>query len=180
MSSVENWQLGNEKTVFTARIFSIESHLAKNPRNNIEAEYFTAKFPNFVNIIALTEEQDVILIRQFRHGSKKIEIELPGGCIDSGECPLEAGTRELAEETGYKGSNSQLIGDCLPNPAVQGNHCYTVLTQNCKLTYSRKLDDGEDIEVFKVPLGDIRKMITDGEITNSMVIAAFYYLQSHC
>lgn len=179
MSSIEKWQLSKEKTVFTARIFTVESHIAKNPRNNIEAEYFTLKFPDFVNVIAVTEDKNVVLIKQFKHGSKEIEIEVPGGCIDHGECPLEAGVRELAEETGYTGGKPQLIGTNLPNPAIQGNRCYTVLIENCHLSKARELDEGEDIEVFKIPLKDVKDMIINGKISNAMVIAAFYCLQNN-
>ena len=80
------------------------------------------------------------------------EVEIPGGCIDPREATLDAAARELAEETGYTGEKPQLIGQTSPNPSLQDNTCFTVLIKNCQLTQDVHLDDGEDIEVFKIPL----------------------------
>ena len=115
------------------------------------------------------------MTRQYRHGSKEIEIEIPGGVIDPGEDPLKAGMRELLEETGYTGDNARIIGEVNPNPALQENTCYTVFCDNARKVQEPELDEGEDIEILMKPLSEIKEMIRKQEITNAMVIAGFYY-----
>lgn len=178
MSSLQKWQLSKPKEIFHSKIFTIESHMAINPRNGVEDQYYTAKFPNWVNVIALTPQEEVILIRHFRHGSNRFEVEIPGGCIDPREATLDAAARELAEETGYTGEKPQLIGQTSPNPSLQDNTCFTVLIKNCQLTQDVHLDDGEDIEVFKIPLSEVRDLIFSGKISNTMAVSSFYFLQN--
>ncbi|MCH2207208.1 MAG: NUDIX hydrolase [Lentisphaerales bacterium] len=178
MSSLNKWQLSSSKVIFHSKIFTIESHWATNPRNGVSDEFYSAKFPDWVNVIALTPEEEVLLIRHFRHGTRKFEIEVPGGCIDKGENPLHAAVRELAEETGYSGDLPILLGQLSPNPSLQDNSCYTVLINNCQQTQAMNLDDGEDIEVFKVSLAEVKDLIFNGKISNTMVVSAFYFLQN--
>ena len=163
---------------FNSTIFTIESHLATNPRNGAQGKFFTAKFPDWVNIIALTPQHEVILIRHFRHGTRKFEIEVPGGCIEQDENPLHAAARELVEETGYTGDSPKLLGQTSPNPSLQDNSCFTILIENCQQTEEMNLDEGEDIEVLKVPLEEIKDLILSGKISNTMVVSAFYFLQN--
>ena len=96
-------------------------NLSVNPRNQQEHKFYVAEFPDWANIIALTPDNHVVLIRQYRHGSDRFEVELPGGCIDPGEAPLDAAVRELLEETGYSGENPVIIGQMSPNPSIPLN-----------------------------------------------------------
>ena len=156
----KQWKTLSHKTVLNSPIMRVEQKIAVNPRNDKECEFTTAHFPNWVNVIALTPEKEIILIRQFRHGTDIYEVETPGGCIDdTDKNPVEAGVRELLEETGYAGENARLIGQVSPNPAMQGNICFFVLVENAKLTSAQILDHGEDIEVFKVPYEEVHELI---------------------
>jgi len=174
---MDKWHINSRRNIFSSHIVNLEGRMSINPRNGNEAEYYIASFPDWCNVIALTPESEIILIRHFRHGSREFEIEFPGGCIDPGEDILKAAPRELEEETGYIGESPIQIAKFSPNPSFQTNHCYTVLIPNAKQLSVQNLDEGEDIEIFSVPVTNIPKMIKDGEITNSMIIAAFYFYE---
>lgn len=173
---MEKWPVKSTRELYKNRILTVNADLATNPRNQHQSEYYRIGFPDWINVIALTENHEVILVRQYRHGSQEIELEVPGGCIDFGEDPLEAGMRELLEETGYIGDNAKIIGTVNPNPALQSNTCYTAFCNNARKIQEPELDLGEDIEILHLPLDKINHAILHKEITNSMVIAAFHYL----
>jgi len=133
-----------------------------------------------VNIIAVTARKKIVMIRQFRHGNKKWEIEIPGGLIDKSDSdPLHAGQRELLEETGFKGENARLIGAVCPNPALQDNICHTVLVENARKVSGPAMEDCEDIETMLVSPEKAMKLIRDGKITHGLVLNAlmFYFME---
>ena len=174
---MDKWKINSTREIFASHIVNLEGRMSVNPRNGKEDEYYIASFPDWCNVIGITPKNEIILIKHFRHGSRDFEIEFPGGCIDEGENPLNAGKRELLEETGYEGNQPVQIANFSPNPSFQTNRCYTVLIENVRQVAEQSLDEGEDIEIFKRPINEIPKMIKDGEITNSMIVAAFYYYE---
>lgn len=134
-------------------------------------------FPGWVNVVALTPEREMILIRQFRYGSNKMEIEIPGGMINDHENPVDAGCRELLEETGYAGSNARIIGKVCPNPAIQRNYCYTVQVDNAVKMEEPSMDDMEDIECFVLSENKVMELIATGNIDHGLVLnAIMFYL----
>lgn len=171
---MQEWKIGEEEELFSCRIMKVTGCKATNPRNGFERDYFRAHYPDWVNVLAITENDELLLIRQFRHGSRKVEHEIPGGCIDPGEEPVTAGMRELLEETGFSGDNPQLIGQTSPNPAIQGNICYTVLTTNARKIQEPEMEDGEDIAFELIPMKEVPEAVKDGRISNSMVVAGLY------
>ena len=173
----QNWQVKSSRCIFDSPIVNLKVKLSVNPRNGHENEYYLAEFPNWANVIALTSDRQLVLIRHYRHGTAQLEVEIPGGCIEKGEAPLTAAIRELKEETGYTGQKPILLGRVSPNPSFQDNYCYTYLVENAVLSDQQEMDDGEDIEVFTYPLTEIDTLIENGELSNSMVIAALYLLR---
>ena len=176
---MNKWPITSSRELYKNRILTVSADLATNPRNQHQSEYYRLDFPDWINVIAITEEDEILLIRQYRHGSKEIELEVPGGCIDSGEDPLKAGMRELLEETGFTGDHAEIIGTVNPNPAIQSNTCYTAFCKNARKIQEPNLDPGEDIEIIRYPLSEINEAILQGKISNAMVIAAFHYLHLH-
>lgn len=130
-----------------------------------------------MNVVALTADEQVVLIKQYRHGIDAVTLEIPGGIIEVGETPLDAGVRELREETGFAGDDAALLGQVHPNPAYQTNICYTALVRNARLAGEQHQDGGEDIVVRLVPLSDVPKLISEGHITHALVVAAFHFLE---
>ena len=105
--------------------------------------------------------------------TKRMELEIPGGMIDPGEDPVTAGCRELVEETGFVGKNAKIIGRVCPNPAIQGNYCYTILVENSIRAADPHPDDMEEIDWLCVPEQDIVGYIRDGRIEQGLVLNAF-------
>jgi ADP-ribose pyrophosphatase len=154
----------------------IRRYLARSPRTGVARRIAVIDTFEWVNVVALTPERDVILVKQYRHGAAKVTLEIPGGIIDPGEDPAHAAARELREETGYSGGAPRFIGRVDPNPAILSNGCKTYLIEDCRKTDEIELDPGEDIEVTKIPLEEIPRAISDGRITHALVVCAFWWL----
>ena len=116
------------------------------------------------------------MIKQYRHGSKQITLEIPGGLVDPGDTPESAASRELLEETGYQAEEWKKIGVVNPNPAIFSNRCHTFLARNLMKVGSPTLDQTEDIDVVLFPLSEVPRLIRDGVIDHALVIAAFHWL----
>lgn len=158
------------------RVFQVARHDAKHPTAGDRRTFSVISSPDWVNVIALTADDRVVLVRQYRHGTDALTVEIPGGMIDPGEAPLEAAQRELLEETGYTAARWLELGSVQPNPAIQNNTCYTLLALDAAQTEAQRLDPGEAIDVFTAPLAELSDRISAGEITHALVIAAFFHL----
>jgi 8-oxo-dGTP pyrophosphatase MutT (NUDIX family) len=173
---IQPWRKLSSKPVGDYRIFTIRSDLKVSPRTGREHDFYVIESVNWVNVIALTTEGQLVMIDQYRHGSNTVEIEIPGGMIDPEDAsPLEAGLRELREETGYEGSEAKVIGQIFPNPAIMNNTCYTVLVRNCELKHATELDQGEDLAVRLVDLSEIPNLVQSGQVGHSLVAVALYH-----
>jgi 8-oxo-dGTP pyrophosphatase MutT (NUDIX family) len=129
---------------------------------------------DWINVIPLTPQKEVVMIYQYRHGIRDNTLEIPGGILEERDSPEAAARRELYEETGYKETEMLLLGSVHTNPAFLNNRCFTYLAKDVSLAGEQELDDKEDIEVVLKPLSDIPRLIREGKITHSLVLAAFY------
>ncbi len=161
----------NEEVILETVVGNISKTRYKTERTGVEHDYITFDFPNWVIIVAITADNKFVTIKQFRHGSKRVEIEFPGGCIDKTDSsPAEAAIRELREETGYIANSAKIIGKVCPNPALQDNYCYTVLLENVVKSDKLELEDTEDIETFLATRKELLSFIKDGSLQNGLVI----------
>ena len=168
------WTIISSHVDKSYRVFNLRHDLACSPRTNQTYDFYVLESPPWVNIIPLTPEYDVVLIRQYRFGIRDITLEIPGGLVEYADSPEEAARRELWEETGYREELLVPLGFIYPNPAIQNNLCYTYLARNVFHVGQRNQDEREDIEVVLRPLSDIPRLIKEGIITHALVIAAFY------
>ena len=176
---VEKWEKLASKQLSDYRIFKSRQDTRRSPRTGAVHTFFVLESPNWMNVIPLTPEGNVVFIHQFRHGSESVMMEIPGGLVDPGEAPAETARRELLEETGYAADEIVLIGTVTPNPAFLDNTCYSYLALNARKVQEPALEASEDIVVEEVPLAEVAGMVRNGRITHSLVIAAFYHLERY-
>jgi len=171
------WTIDAQRPVLDLGILTVRSVRARSQlRPDHASDFVVLDTADWVNVIALTNDDEVVLIEQYRHGTGAITLEIPGGMVDPGEDFLTAGARELAEETGYRGGVPEQIGVVEPNPALQSNRCATVLVRGVRQSGARALDPNEEIRVRTAPLADIPGLIRGGAITHALVVAAFHHL----
>lgn len=175
---IKRWERVSSKPVGNFRIFNIRSDVRVSPRTGREHDFYVIEAVNWVHVIALTKDGKLVMVEQYRHGSDTIELELAGGMIDPKDVsPLEAGLRELREETGFEGTQAEIIGQIYPNPAIMNNICYTVLVRDCELKHAPQLDQGEDLAVTLVDPAEIPGLIQQGRIGHSLVVVGLYYFE---
>ena len=159
------------------RIFSLRRERYESPRNGHTIGAVVLDAPDWVNVIALSDGGECVMIRQFRFGTDSITLEIPGGMIDAGEAPLDAAVRELREETGHTAERWTALGSVAPNPAFARNRLHTFLAEGCRRVGELQQDESEDIEVVSVPVAEIDGLIARGMIEHALVVVAFHKLQ---
>jgi len=171
---IKEWELIESKIDRDYRVFRIQAERALSPRTKKIGQFYTIDTNDWVNIIPVTANDEVVMIKQYRHGSKEITFEIPGGLVDEGD-HRKAALRELLEETGYAGENIELLGSVNPNPAIFNNLCHTYLVRNAKKVTEINLDADEDIEVIHMPIQEIPYLIEKGTISHALVVVGFYF-----
>ena len=173
---IQPWKTIRSKLLGDFSIFKLRSQISVSPRTGREHDFFILDSVNWVNVIAVTPDRQLVMVEQYRHGSNTVELEIPGGMMDAGETdPVATAVRELREETGYAGENARLLGKIHSNPAILSNVTYTVLIENCRLQHGVEFDSGEDLITHLVPVADIPKLVADEKIGHSLVVVALYY-----
>lgn len=170
---IKPWPKIRTRSNHSYRVFSVRTDLVLSPRTRRQHDFYIIESNDWVNIIPITEDHQVVMVRQFRHGPRKVTLEIPGGLVEDSDTPKKAAARELLEETGYRAKRWIKLGCVNPNPALFQNRCYTYLALDLRKVADINPDHTEDIEVVHVPLSEIPKFIRHGKIDHAIVIAAF-------
>lgn len=170
------WKETGSRTLVSTGVFELQERRSINPRTGAEIPFFVLESRPWANVIPLTEAGRVIMVRQFRQGTRAVTLEIPGGVIEPGESPEAGARRELLEETGYEAEAMEELGVVHPNPAIQDNVTYTYLATGLRRVADLDPDAAEDLEVVEVDLDEVDELICRGEVTHSLVVAAFYWL----
>lgn len=178
------WETLEEKVILKAHVFRYKQVRRKSPSTLQVGEFDIIQCSNWVNILAITPEQKVVLIKQFRHGINDYTIEIPGGAVNHSEDPLIGAKRELEEETGYTASKWVSLGKVDVNPSFMTNACETFLAIDAVKTKEQNLDPFEEIEVYLEDINLLPQLVQSGKIAHSLVIAGLYlyhvHLQQQC
>lgn len=141
----------------------------------VKDDYFVLEYPNWVNAVALTTDNKIIMVRQYRHAGDIISLEIPGGVIDGTEQPEDAIRRELLEETGYSFQTLELIATLYPNPATANNVTYTYLLKGGVKTDEQHLDEHEILNVEKYSIEELKQLLLENKIDQSLHASALFY-----
>ena len=142
-------------------------------------ETMILEFGTWATIVAITKQQEVILIKQYRHGAGRVIWETPGGLVEAGESPLHAAQRELLEESGYSAATWVNLGPISPNPDNHTNLMYSFLALDAEKVAAQNLDPTEEIEVYPTPIEEVIRMVRDGEILQALHVSALFLALAH-
>ena len=170
--SIEPWVTTKEELKYTTNIFKLLSRDMKLESEDHSATFSIIEAPEWMNVIPLTSENEIVLVEQFRYGIEEPTLELPGGMVDAGETHDETARRELLEETGYAGDTWSYLGKVSSNPAFLTNYTHLYVVQNCRKVQEQQLDGNERINIHTMPLDDFLKMVHEGTVHHSLVVAA--------
>lgn len=171
---MNKWTIQSETELFRKRLFAMKDMVCHHPDKGVTHRFFTLTSPDWINIVAVTEEGKIIMVRQHRLGTDEITLETPGGLVEGNEAPEDTARRELREETGYEAGEIHLLKKLTNNPAIFNNYIYYYFASNCKKIHEQHLDAAEDIEVSICSRDEIMDMIRKGQINHTIIISALY------
>lgn len=166
------WQRLGHTVRLATRIFDVHGVRYRHPGRGTERDFIVVRPPDWVNVVAVTGEGRVVLVRQFRFGIDGFSLEIPGGMMEPGEDPVAAGRRELREETGYAGGTARLLGSVHPNPAIQSNRCHYVVVEGVERSHGTEWDADEELQVELCAAAEAVRRVRDGEITHALAVNA--------
>jgi len=173
---INHWETISDEILGNLKIFDLHKVQRRNPVSDKEGTFVYLDSPSWVNIIPITRTGNIVLIKQFRHGTNEMTIEIPGGLVELNEDPGSAGERECLEETGYSSDmKAEILGLTTPNPAFINNKCFSYVWKDVECKSAQNLDGNEEIEVFEKSWDEVTDMIYRGIIHHSLVLNAFFY-----
>ncbi len=174
--SKPKWEIEQDNKVCETPIFSLHQIKLIPDQKRTAAEFFILNVPEWINIIAITPDNKILLVEQYRAGIDEPTLEIPGGVVDQEEDPLAAAKRELLEETGYASENWSELGKMSANPAIQNNYIQVYMAVDCIKVQDQQLDGTEDILLHQLPLPHFLELIKNGTVHHSVVLAAVAHL----
>jgi 8-oxo-dGTP pyrophosphatase MutT (NUDIX family) len=169
-----SWRLLLSEYVFKDRWFIARADTCEMPDGKIIHPYYVLEFPNWCNVVVVTQDEQLVFVRQYRHAIGQSILELPGGVIDKGETPEQAAIRETSEETGYLITNVQLLYSTAPNPATNNNTAYLFLATGAQLMTTQKFDEAEDMDVVLLSKQEAIQLLRSGEVKHAVQVGALY------
>jgi ADP-ribose pyrophosphatase len=166
------WDLISSREDRQYNLFSVEINTCKSPRTGLLHEFQILKSPDWVAVIALTQKKEVVLVNQFRHGTREMSLELPGGLVKEGQTPFKSASEELEEETGFLAPSLKLLGSMHPLPALFTNKFYVFLAEGVVPVGKLNPDETEELETILIPEEDLKDYVRNGKITCGIMIAA--------
>ena len=170
-----NWKTLNSEYISKHPYFTARKDICEMPDGKIVDAYYVVELPASVCALAITEDGNVLLAKQYRHPLEQTLIELPGGFVDAGEEPDIAIGRELLEETGHEFTSIECVGKVSANPGLLTGYTHLYLARGGKKVASQRLDHNEEIEVLQIPLEEVRTMFLNNEILQALHVSCLFY-----
>jgi ADP-ribose pyrophosphatase len=162
MPDTPQWQRVRSELLADLKLFRARFDFMKNPRNGATDRMIVLETPDAANVVAITKDQQMLFVEQYRFGISQRTLELPGGIVDMGEDQAVAAQRELREETGYTGSQWQYLGKIASNPVFMTNYIHHHLAEEVEQTHELHLDEGEALEVITMPVSEVFQRFREG------------------
>jgi len=169
------WKLLSSEYIHKGKWATLRIDKCKMPNGVIVDDYYVLEYDTWVNGVAITKDNEVLMVKQYRHAADIISLEIPGGVVDGGEDPQQALRRELLEETGYEFDDFEFLCKLCPNPSTGNNRVYSYLAKGGILVQEQALNDHEDIIVEKYSLQEIKQLLLENKIDQSMHCSALFY-----
>lgn len=154
---------------------TLRSDRCEMPKGHIVEDYYVLEYNNWVNAVAITEDEKVLMVHQYRHAAGIVSLEIPGGVIDAGESPEQALRRELLEETGYRFDDFELLSIVYANPSTANNHTYCYLARGGKRVQQQKLDEQEELVVETFTIDEVKKLLLNNKIAQALHCTGLFY-----
>ncbi len=169
------WKLVESAYVLQDRWLSLRADTCQLPSGHTLAPYYVLEYPAWVNVVAITPDHHLVLVRQYRHGIQQTVVELPCGTVEAGDSsPLAAMQRELLEETGYAGTHMVETGRLSPNAATHANWTYCFLATGVELVAAPVPDATEAVETVLMPLSEVVGWARRGGLTQALHVGALF------
>lgn len=172
---MDKWTLLDSKYIIQRPWATLRVDKLQLPGGHIKDEYYVLEYPAWVNMVGITDDNQVLFVQQYRHGAGEILVELPAGVVEEGEDPAEAARRELLEETGYAFDSIEQICQLYANPATSGNITYTYLLTGGRKVQEQELDSSEDIDVLLMSIEEAKTILFDNRIGQALHASALFY-----
>jgi len=170
------WKVLSSEYLFDDRWFKVRKEKCETPGGKIVDPYYVYEFPTWVGAVPVTEDGKIVMVRQYRHALGETIIEIPGGCVDDTDKNIEAAiARELLEETGYSFSSYEYLGRISPNPSTNTNVLHMYLARGGEKIAAQNLDENEEIEVVLLSIDDLKQLLRENKILQSMHVSCIMY-----
>lgn len=169
-----NWKLLESKYVYHDRWLKARADKCELPDGRIMEPYYIIEVPDWTNMVIITKDDKIVLVRQYRHALGKTTLELPGGILEAGELPIESAKREMKEETGYVSEEVSFLMQISPNPALNNNTAYFFLATNAEKQVATNFDPFEDIVIETFTKEELKQLLIAGELEHGVQQGAIY------
>ena len=174
-----DWKVLKSEYLFKRPWLTARRDVCQLPDGRINDEYYVLEYPTWINVVAITQEGEMVIIRQYRHGLGRTCYEIVAGCVEEGEEPMDAAKRELQEETGFTGGTWSEVMQFTCNASAMNNTTHSFLAIGVEKTDKQNLDATEDIEIYTFPQERVKEMLLKGEFMQVSMIAPLYRYFSH-
>lgn len=170
-----SWKICHSEYIHKGPWATLRADKCEMPDGRIVDEYYVLEYPNWVNAVAITEDNKILMVRQYRHAAGIVSLEIPGGVIDGDETPVAAIRRELLEETGYQFDDFELLCTVYANPSTANNHTSCYLTKGGKKVQEQDLDEHEEVVVEEHTIAEVKQLLADNKIAQSLHCTGLFY-----